>query len=71
MNRWFMTMLFDVWDTLWHSWLGHCTTIWKVAGLIPDGVIGIFHRLNPSVHTFVRGSTQPVTEMSTWDISWG
>jgi len=39
--------------------------------LIPDGVIGIFHRLNPSVHTFVRGSTQPVTEMSTWDISWG
>jgi len=21
----------------WHSWLRHCTTSWKVAGLIPDG----------------------------------
>jgi hypothetical protein len=24
------------------QWLRHCTTNWKVAGLIPDGVIGIF-----------------------------
>jgi hypothetical protein len=26
-----------------HSWLGHCTTNRKVAGLIPNGIIGIFH----------------------------
>ena len=25
-----------------HSWLRHCATSWKVAGSIPDGVIGIF-----------------------------
>jgi len=25
------------------SWLRHFATIWKVAGSIPDGVIGIFH----------------------------
>ena len=27
----------------WHSWLRHCATSQKVAGSIPDGVIGIFH----------------------------
>jgi len=27
--------------------LRHCATSWKAAGLIPVGVIGIFHRLNP------------------------
>ena len=27
----------------WRSWLRHCTTSQKVAGSIPDGVIGIFH----------------------------
>ena len=26
----------------WRSWLGHCATIRKVAGSIPDGDIGIF-----------------------------
>ena len=30
-------------DTRWHSWLRHCATSRKVAGSIPDGVIGIFH----------------------------
>jgi hypothetical protein len=29
--------------TQWHSWLRCCATSQKVAGLIPDGVIGIFH----------------------------
>jgi hypothetical protein len=29
--------------TRWHSWLRHCTTRWKVAGSISDGVSGIFH----------------------------
>jgi len=31
------------WDTRWRSWLRHCATNRKVAGSIPDGVIGIFH----------------------------
>ena len=29
--------------TQWHSGLRHYTTNWKVVGLIPDGVTGIFH----------------------------
>ena len=31
------------WGTRWRSWLGHCSTSQKVAGPIPDAVIGIFH----------------------------
>jgi hypothetical protein len=30
-------------DTRWRNWLTHCATSRKVAGLIPDGVIEIFH----------------------------
>ena len=30
-------------STRWRSWLSHCATSLKVAGSIPDGVIGIFH----------------------------
>ena len=44
---------------------------YKIAGSIPDGVIGIFHWHNPSCHTMAVGSTQPLTEMSTRSISWG
>ena len=29
--------------TRWSSWFRHCATSRKVAGSIPDGVIGIFH----------------------------
>ena len=54
----------------WRSWLRHCATSQKVAGSIPDGVIGIFHRHNPSGRTVALGSTQPLTEMSTGNISW-
>jgi hypothetical protein len=36
-----------------------CATSWKVTGLIPDGVIGIFH----SGRTMALGLTQPVTEI--------
>ena len=43
----------------------------KVAGSIPDGVIGIFHRHNPSDRNMALGSTQPLTEMSTRNIFWG
>jgi len=43
----------------------------KVAGSIPDGVIGNFHWHNASGRTVALGSTQPLTEMSTRNISWG
>jgi hypothetical protein len=48
----------------WCSWLRHYTTSWKVAGSIPDGVIGNFHWYNSSDSTMALGSTQPLTEMS-------
>jgi len=38
---------------------------------IPVGTIGIFHWHNPSSRTMAFGSTQPLTEMSTRNISWG
>jgi hypothetical protein len=60
--------------TVWNAvaqWLRYCATNRKVDGLIPDGVIGNFHRHNPSDHTMALGSTQPITEMSTRSISWG
>ena len=43
----------------------------KVAGSIPGGVIVIFHRHNPSCRTMALGSTQPLIEMNTTNISWG
>jgi hypothetical protein len=43
----------------------------KVAGSIPDGVIGIFHLRNRSGRTMALGSTQPLTEISSRIISWG
>jgi hypothetical protein len=46
------------------------TTSQKVAGSIPDGVNGIFHWHNPSGRTMALGLTQPLTEMSTRNISW-
>jgi hypothetical protein len=57
--------------TWWCSWLLYCATFRMVAGLIPDGVIGIFHRHNPSGRTMPLGLTQPLTEMSTRNIFWG
>ena len=53
------------------QWLRCCATNRKVAGSIPDGLIGIFHWHNPSDRTIALGSTQPLTEMSTRRISWG
>jgi len=51
--------------------LRHCATSHKVTGSILDGIIGIFHLHNPSGRTKALGSTQPLTEMSTRNISWG
>jgi len=39
------------------QWIRYCATNRKVAGSIPDGVIGIFHLLNPSYRTMALGST--------------
>ena len=54
----------------WHSWLRHCATSRKVAGSIRYNLIGIFHWRNPSGCTMALGSTQPLIEMSTRNISW-
>ena len=44
---------------------------WKVAGSIPDGVIGIFHWNNPSGRNMALELTQPLTEMSIRNTSCG
>jgi hypothetical protein len=51
--------------------LKHYATSQKVAGSVPEGVTGIFHLYNPSGRTVVLGSSQPLTEMSTKNISCG
>jgi hypothetical protein len=51
--------------------LRYCATNQKVAGSIPDGVMEIFITTYPSDRTLALGSTQPLTEMSTRNISWG
>ena len=61
----------DTGGTRRRSWLRHYATSREVAGSIPDGVNGIFHWRNPSGRTMALGSTQPLTEMSTRNISWG
>jgi len=56
-------MLFDVVyyfsrGTQQRSYLRRCSTSWKVAGSIPDGVIGIFHLHNPSGHNWVDSASK-------------
>jgi hypothetical protein len=41
------------------------------AGSIPDGVIGKFYLCKHSDRTMALGYNQPLTEMSTKNISWG
>ena len=57
--------------TRWRIWLKHCATSRKVAGSIPDDVIGIFHYHNPSGLTMALELTQPLKEMTTRNISLG
>ena len=57
--------------TRWRTWLRHCAKIRKVAGSISDGVIENFHWHTPSSRTVAVESIQPLTEMSTRNISWG
>ena len=47
-----------------------CAKSRKVAGSIPDGVVGIFDWHNPSDRTMALGLTQLLTGMSTKNISW-
>jgi hypothetical protein len=65
----YVALIVTAWGTLRRSWLRHCATILKVAGSVPDGVIGIFHWHNPFSRTMALGLTQPLTEMSTRIIS--
>jgi hypothetical protein len=51
--------------TPYRSWLRQYTTRRKVAGSIPDEVIGFFSWPNPSSRIMAMGSTQPLTEIST------
>jgi hypothetical protein len=46
-------------------WGNAVATSRKVAGSIPDEVIGFFNWPNPSSLTMALGSTQPLTEMNT------
>jgi hypothetical protein len=55
----------------WRLLLRHWATNRNVAGSIPDGVNGIFHWHNRFGRTMALGSTQPLTEMSTRNLSWG
>jgi hypothetical protein len=57
--------------TRWHNWLRHCAASWKVTGSIPGGVIGIFQWHSPYGRTMALGLTQPLTEMSTRNVSLG
>jgi hypothetical protein len=50
-------------------WLRPCLQSRKVTGSFPEVVIGIFQSHNPSCRTMVLGLTQPLTEMSTRNIS--
>jgi len=53
------------WGKRRRTCLRHRATSRTVAGSFPDFVVGILHLCNPS------GRTQPVTEMSTRNISLG
>jgi hypothetical protein len=55
----------------WRKWLRHYAKSRKVASSIPDGVTENFHWHNSSGRTMALGSTQPLTEMSTKNTSWG
>jgi hypothetical protein len=51
----------------WRIWLRHCATSRKVAGSIPNGVIGIIDNISGCT---ALGSTLPLKETSTRNISW-
>jgi hypothetical protein len=58
-------------DFVYNGFYKWYTTNWKVAGSIPDSVIGIFYWQNPYGRTMALGSIQSITEMSTGNIPGG
>jgi len=52
----------------WRSWLKHCAGRLWVRFLMASLKFFIDH---PSDRTMILGSTKPLTEMSTRNISWG
>jgi len=54
-----------------NSVLGHCATSWNFAVSITVVIIGIFNLHNPSGRTVALGPTQPITEISTKNVSLG
>jgi hypothetical protein len=68
-----------IYKVVFYGYLGHATAqlvealaiSWKVAGSIPDIFIGIFYCHYTSGCNMALGSTQPSTEMSIRNISWG
>jgi len=64
------TVIFQNKGMRWLSLLRNCATSWKVAGLIPDGFMVIFHLLEPSGHTVALESTQHITEMNNRGTCW-
>jgi hypothetical protein len=57
--------------TRYCSWLRRYVTSRKVAGSIPDYIIGVFNWSNPSSRSMSLGSTQPLREMSTRNLPGG
>jgi hypothetical protein len=53
------------------GWLRHYATSQKVAGSIPDEVIGFFSWPSSSSRTMALGSTQLLTEMNTRNLPGG
>ena len=58
-------------DTRWLSWFRHWATSRRISCSITDDGTGIFQPHNPSGRTMVLVSTQPLTEVSFRNISWG
>ena len=64
-----VTICWQRWAIYIHTYIHTRETRWRSS--IPDGVTGIFHWHNPSGRTMALGSIQPLTEMSTRNISLG
>jgi hypothetical protein len=56
---------------VYYKYLRHYGTTRKVAGSIPDEVVEFVYIPNPSSLIVALGSTQPLTEMSTRNLSGG
>jgi hypothetical protein len=57
--------------TRWRSWLGHYATSRKVADSFPDEVTEFFNWPKSSSRNMAQAYTQPLTEMSTRNLSRG